>query len=136
MYAVYFPQVGEATPFIEEILSTINSIISDLHPQQVQTFYEAVGYMISAQTDKSVQDYLIEKYMTMPNMAWDDIINEASKNVDILKSPTAVQHLANILKTNVRACTSLGHPYVLQLGRLYLDMLNVYKVESCSYVVN
>ena len=24
----------------------------------------------------------------------------------------------------------LGHPYVLQLGRIYLDMLNVYKVMS------
>jgi hypothetical protein len=23
-----------------------------------------------------------------------------------------------------------GHPYVLQLGRIYLDMLNVYKVMS------
>merc|ERR1712038_1897070 len=33
-------------------------------------------------------------------------------------------------KTNVRACKALGHPYVLQLGRIYLDMLNVYKVMS------
>lgn len=28
-------QVGEAMPFIEEILSSINSIICDLQPQQV-----------------------------------------------------------------------------------------------------
>merc|ERR1712025_1459862 len=29
-----------------------------------------------------------------------------------------------------RACKALGHPYVLRLGRIYLDMLNVYKVMS------
>merc|ERR1740129_168385 len=32
--------------------------------------------------------------------------------------------------TNVRACKALGHCFVLQLGRIYLDMLNVYKVMS------
>lgn len=41
-----------------------------------------------------------------------------------------VRQLGSILKTNVRACKALGHPYVLQLGRIYLDMLNVYKIMS------
>lgn len=50
--------------------------------------------------------------------------------MDILKDMEAVKQLASILKTNVRACKSLGHPYVTQLGRIYLDMLNVYKVMS------
>ena len=123
-------QMGEAMPFIEEILNTISSIICDLQPQQVHTFYEAVGYMISAQSDQMVQEHLIEKYMLLPNQVWDEIINQASKNVDILKDAEVVKQLANILKTNVRACKSLGHPFVTQLGRIYLDMLNVYKVMS------
>ncbi|XP_029040796.1 exportin-1 emb [Osmia lignaria lignaria] len=123
-------QIGEAVPFIEEILSTISSIICDLQTQQVHTFYEAVGYMISAQTDTVVQEQLIEKYMLLPNQVWDDIISQASKNVDVLKDQEAVKQLASILKTNVRACKALGHPYVIQLGRIYLDMLNVYKVMS------
>ncbi|XP_054006733.1 exportin-1 [Hylaeus anthracinus] len=123
-------QLGEAVPFIEEILSTISSIICDLQTQQVHTFYEAVGYMISAQADTVVQEQLIEKYMLLPNQVWDDIISQASKNVDVLKDQEAVKQLANILKTNVRACKALGHPYVIQLGRIYLDMLNVYKVMS------
>ena len=49
--------------------------------------------------------------------------------MQVLKDPEAVKQLANILKTNVRACKALGHPYVVQLGRIYLDMLNVYKVS-------
>ncbi|KAF3420926.1 hypothetical protein E2986_08315 [Frieseomelitta varia] len=124
------PQTGELVPFIEEILSTISSIICDLQTQQVHTFYEAVGYMIFAQTDTVMQEELIERYMLLPNQVWDDIISQASKNVDVLKDQEAIKQLASILKTNVRACKALGHPYVIQLGRIYLDMLNVYKVMS------
>jgi len=123
-------QVGEVMPFIDELLSSINSIICDLQPQQVQTFYEAVGHMISASTDQQHQEKLIENYMQLPNQVWDDIINQASKNVEVLKDHEAVKQLGRILQTNVRACKALGHPYVLQLGRIYLDMLNVYKVMS------
>lgn len=60
-------KVGEVMPFIDELLSSINTIICDLQPQQVQTFYEAVGHMISASTDQSQQEQLIEKYMQLPN---------------------------------------------------------------------
>merc|ERR1712227_360059 len=123
-------QVGEVMPFIDELLQGINTIICDLQPQQVQTFYEAVGHMIGASTDQQQQEQLIEKYMQLPNQVWDDIINQASNNVDVLKDQEAVKQLGSILKTNVRACKALQHPFVSQLGRIYLDMLNVYKVMS------
>lgn len=96
----------------------------------MHTFYEAVGYMISAQLDQVQQDALIEKYMFLPNQVWDEIISRASKNVDFLKNMAAVKQLGSILKTNVSACKALGHSYVIQLGRIYLDMLNVYKIMS------
>ena len=60
-------KVGEVMPFIDELLGSINTIICDLQPQQVQTFYEAVGHMISASTDQQQQEQLIEKYMQLPN---------------------------------------------------------------------
>ena len=91
--------------------------------------------MIGASTDQQQQEQLIEKYMQLPNQVWDDIINQASKNVDVLKDHEAVKQLGSILKTNVRACKALGHPYVLQLGRIYLDMLNVY-ICLLSYFSN
>jgi len=34
---------------------------------KVHTFYEAVGFMISAQSDPVVQEHLIKKYMLLPN---------------------------------------------------------------------
>lgn len=60
-------QIGESCPFIEDILASISTIICDLQQQQVHTFYEAVGYMISAQVDAASQEQLIEKYMLLPN---------------------------------------------------------------------
>lgn len=123
-------QVAEVMPFIEEILSGINAIICDLQPHQVHTFYEAVGYMIQAQADVQVQERLIEKLMSLPNQVWDRIINNATHSVDTLKDPECVKQLGNILKTNVRSCQAIGHPFVTQLGRIYLDMLNVYQVLS------
>jgi len=125
-------QLGENVPFIEEILNSINTIICDLEPHQVHTFYEAVGYMIAAQTDAVIQDQLIEKYMHLPNVVWDSIILQATKDCNILKDAEVVKQLGNILKTNLRACQSVGNPYVNQLGRIYLDMLNVYKVMSSN----
>lgn len=90
--------------------------------------------MISAQVDQAAKDALIEKYMALPNQVWDEIISQASKNVDYLKNMAAVKQLGSILRTNVRACKALGHSFVLQLGRIYLDMLNVYKIMSDNII--
>lgn len=35
--------------------------------------------MIGAQTDQTVQENLIEKYMLLPNQVWDSIIQQATK---------------------------------------------------------
>lgn len=60
-------QVGETYPFIDEILGTLPVIISDLEPSQIQTFYEAVGYMISSHTEPHARDQLILRLMELPN---------------------------------------------------------------------
>jgi exportin-1 len=62
-------QAQESEPFIDEILRKLPSITVDLSPQQIHTFYEAIGYMISAQPNKPVQEKLIQKLMELPNGA-------------------------------------------------------------------
>jgi len=44
-------------------------VISAHYLAQVHTFYEAVGYMISAQPNKPTQERLIDKLMELPNNA-------------------------------------------------------------------
>ncbi|KAJ3194094.1 Karyopherin transporter [Irineochytrium annulatum] len=125
-------QSGELMPFIEEILGSIDQITSDLVPHQVHTFYEAVGYMISAQPNKVQQERLIAKLMELPNNAWDNMMEEAQRNPHLLNSPESVKILGNILKTNVAACSSVGAPFLLQINKIYWDLLELYKAVSNS----
>ncbi|KIM49467.1 hypothetical protein M413DRAFT_438653 [Hebeloma cylindrosporum] len=123
-------QSGEQEPFVDEILRLLHRITVDLSPQQVHTFYEAVGYMISAQPNKPQQEKLIAKLMDLPNNAWDSLMAQAAQNMDVLSSQDNIKILANVLKTNVSACTSIGSFYLPQLGRVFLDMLGLYKAVS------
>jgi exportin-1 len=116
--------------------------------QQVHTFYEAVGYMISAQPNKPQQEKLISKLMELPNNAvctiffiieksfahdfikWDSLMAQAAQNMDVLSNLDNIKILSNVLKTNVSACTSIGSFYLPQVGRVFLDMLGLYKAVS------
>lgn len=123
-------QPGENEPFIEEIVRNMRKITMDLSPQQIHTFYEACGYMISAQGQKGLQDRLIENLMALPNSAWDQIIAEANQNAAILQDGNTIKIIGNIMKTNVAACSSIGTYYYSQIGRIYHDMLNMYRASS------
>ena len=121
-------QVGEQVPFIDEIISNIPTTVCDLEPQQVQTFFEAVGLMLSAVPDSSYQAQLVERAMALPNSVFDTIVSQAVQNVGILSQLEPIRQLANILRTNTRFCQNLGDPYLFQLRRIYMDVLNFYKV--------
>ncbi|KAJ9479340.1 Exportin-1 [Pseudozyma hubeiensis] len=123
-------QAGEQEPFIDEILRNLHRITLDLSPLQVHTFYEAVGYMIAAQPNRPTQERLIAKLMELPNSAWDSLMQQAHNNVDVLSSPENIKILSNVLKTNVSACVSIGTFFLPQIGRIYLDMLALYRSVS------
>lgn len=140
-------QPGESEPFIEEIVRNMRKITCDLSPQQVHTFYEACGYMISAQGQKNTQERLIQELMSYPNQAvctldasrmrraniplqWDAIIAQAAENPQILQDGDTIKVVGNIMKTNVAACSSIGSYFYPQIGRIYMDMLSMYRATS------
>src|SRR5215471_17385426 len=55
---------------------------------------------------------------------------QAAQNLDVLSSTDNIKILSNVLKTNVSACTSIGSFYLPQIGRIFLDMLGLYKAVS------
>lgn len=55
---------------------------------------------------------------------------QAAQNLDVLSVTDNIKILSNVLKTNVSACTSIGCFYLPQLGRIFLDMLGLYKAVS------
>ncbi|KAL7749026.1 Karyopherin transporter [Sorochytrium milnesiophthora] len=123
-------QMHEHTPFIDEILAKIDEHTKDLSPQQVNSFYEAVALIIAVQSAKPVQQRLIADLMRAPNQAWDVLMQRANRNENILADNDSVKLINNILRTNTAACLSLGAAFYPQLGRLYMDMLGLYKVVS------
>jgi len=97
----------------------------------VQVFYEAVGYMVSAQADTPTRDGLLMKLMEWPNSMWFDTLEQAKRtNGESLKEPSTMKQLQTIIRTNERVAIALGHPYMVQLGHIYVDLLNVYKAYS------
>lgn len=55
---------------------------------------------------------------------------QAAQSMDVLASTDNIKILSNVLKTNVSACTSIGSFYLPQIGRIFLDMLGLYKAVS------
>jgi exportin-1 len=55
---------------------------------------------------------------------------QAAQNMDVLSNLDNIKILSNVLKTNVSACTSIGSFYLPQIGRIFLDMLGLYKAVS------
>jgi exportin-1 len=103
--------------------------------------------MISAQPNKGQQEKLIAKLMELPNNAvsippiprayrltrflkWDSLMAQAAHSIDVLSNLDNIKILSNVLKTNVSACTSIGSFYLPQVGRIFLDMLGLYKAVS------
>ena len=114
-------------PFIDELCLNLRAIISDLEPGQVQVFYEAVAYMVSAQADAPTRDELLMKLMEWPNQMWCDILKHAkTTNGESLREASHMKQLQNIIRTNERVAIALGHPYMVQLGHIYVDLLNVF----------
>ncbi|PSC71723.1 exportin-1-like isoform X2 [Micractinium conductrix] len=123
-------QVGESEPFISELLTGLTATIQDLEAHQIHMFYEAVGLMVSADTDAKRRDEYLQRLMGPPNATWQQIIEQAKQNVEVLKQAEVIRNVQNILQTNVSVCSSLGHPFVSQFNLIFLDMLAVYKMYS------
>jgi exportin-1 len=86
--------------------------------------------MISAQGQRGLQDRLIENLMSLPNSAWDAIISQANQDPSVLQDGETIKIVGNIMKTNVAACSSIGSYFYSQIGRIYHDMLNMYRASS------
>lgn len=125
-------QSGESELFVDEIIRRMGSIINELSMQQVQFFYEAMGYLIQSQTDLTAQNNEITQIMMGPNESWDAFVASISANPENLNNTNTLKGISNILKTNLNICQSLGSPFMAQLSRIYMDMLSLYRLASRS----
>ncbi|KAJ2451163.1 Karyopherin transporter [Coemansia sp. RSA 2336] len=123
-------QPGEASPFVDEIIANAESITSDLMPQQVNRFCEAVGFLISAQLNTQTQAQLISGLMKPYNDIWNNLVQKVGENINVLEDLNVVKQLGNVLRVNVSACGAVGKGFISQIGNIYIDMLGLYKAVS------
>eukprot|EP00998_Keelungia_sp_KM082_P007086 NODE_32_length_3355_cov_67.228005_g30_i0.p1 GENE.NODE_32_length_3355_cov_67.228005_g30_i0~~NODE_32_length_3355_cov_67.228005_g30_i0.p1 ORF type:complete len:1028 (+),score=239.46 NODE_32_length_3355_cov_67.228005_g30_i0:62-3085(+) len=122
-------QSGEQRPYADDILMDHAAITSDLETPQIQVFYEALGHIIAA-ADPSVQPQLVGRLMEHPNRAWDTILSQATQDVSVLGQLHVMQHLAHVLKVNVRAARSVGPGYSQQLMQMFGQLMTLFKLYS------
>lgn len=123
-------QPPENRPFIDEILEDMQTTIKHLEVSQIHVFYSAVGEIIQVEADPNKRQNLVFKLMELPNQTWAQLIAEANHDAQTLFNPVTVKRFILVLKTNNRVAGSLGPGYIVQLARIYVDMLQVYKMYS------
>ncbi|CAI6542405.1 AAC_HP2_G0021750.mRNA.1.CDS.1 [Saccharomyces cerevisiae] len=129
-YHFVIQQPRESEPFIQTIIRDIQKTTADLQPQQVHTFYKACGIIISEERSVAERNRLLSDLMQLPNMAWDTIVEQSTANPTLLLDSETVKIIANIIKTNVAVCTSMGADFYPQLGHIYYNMLQLYRAVS------
>ncbi|EJS43580.1 crm1p [Saccharomyces arboricola H-6] len=129
-YHFVIQQPRESEPFIQTIIRDIQKTTADLQPQQVHTFYKACGIIISEERSVAERNRLLSDLMQLPNMAWDTIVEQSTANPALLLDSETVKIIANIIKTNVAVCSSMGADFYPQLGHIYYNMLQLYRAVS------
>ncbi|RHY29186.1 hypothetical protein DYB32_005361 [Aphanomyces invadans] len=124
-------QPGEPYPFVEELMMELPKTVSDLEPHQLHTFYEAVASMLAAETVPARKDTLVAELMKLPNAAWQNLMQQAAQNVDVLFDPQAVKEIVKIIRTNGNVCKAIGpNGFNSQMGAIFQDLLNVYRTYT------
>jgi len=128
-------QATESRPFIEEILEDLPETIKDLETSQIHTFYEAIAHIIEVEEDSEKRKGLVFKLMELPNQSWSRIIIQAKHNQESLLEGDTVKQIVLIIKTNIRVAGALIQGYIAQLSRIYIELLQIYKMYS-DYISN
>eukprot|EP00043_Microstomoeca_roanoka_P007734 m.74794 g.74794 ORF g.74794 m.74794 type:complete len:1091 (+) comp13950_c3_seq3:137-3409(+) len=123
-------QLGETKPFVIEIIENMAKTTQDLTHQQVQTFFKAVGYMISAQVDLQEQAELIQLLMAMPNEIWERILQLAQMNANALTDHDTLRQLIHYLRCNYAVASTVPSAFLVQLEGIVGNMLMLYVAMS------
>jgi len=128
-------QQGEQMAFVEEMMSHVAQDISELEHLQVCTYFEAVGYMISAAPADS-KERLVGQLMQLFNEKWATIIRSLSSTEphQCLQDQQVLKEISLILRVNERMVSAVGAACHSQLSHFYYDMLKIYKV--CSDLIS
>jgi len=123
-------QEQDTKPFINEVLNGMEETTKDLSHEQRRVFFEAMGETIKAETNPEARQKLVFQLMSSPNQKWIQIVTAATQNPVALQSDAAADTIKGILHLNYDAAKSIGEGYIVQFGRIYTELLQIYKFYS------
>ena len=131
-------QQNEDGPYLNVILSTLQGEIKDLEPHQKNMVYQAVGWMIRATPNPAQREAWLHRLMDEETLLWGHLLLAAQKEgVEPLKTPAAIRQIDFFVRINEAVASSVGDCYSAYLSKIYVALLDVYKVysETLSYHV-
>ena len=121
--------LGEEKPFVEEIIENLANTTRDLTNQQIQTFFKAVGLMISAQPSVEVQTALVASAMELPNGMWTRIVHHGDLS-QALMDQDSLKQLVHFFRCNYAIASTVSRAYMAQLEHIFSDSMMLYRTLS------
>ena len=109
----------------------------DLEVKQTLHIYEGIAHMISMEKDSEKQKVLLESLMQYTQNDWEKVLEIANKDQNSLQDIEVIKMIGFIVKANERVAYALGTPYVTHLAKIFLELLQIYRLysENISFVI-
>ncbi|KAJ9073375.1 Karyopherin transporter [Entomophthora muscae] len=117
-------------PYIETMIESLPNIIRDLTPSQANSVLESCGLLISSHQELEQQKIWLAGLMSMTDNQYSALMRDPQ----LLENNDSVKLLGNCLKANTAVCRSVGPAFVVQLSRIFNDLLLLF--ETCSQSIN
>ncbi|KAK2956547.1 putative exportin 1B [Blattamonas nauphoetae] len=116
--------------FVDEVLHSLNDIVSDLERNQILNVYESVATIISGEKDDERRIRLLEKLFETPNQHSSDLINKAHTNEQILFEGDPLATLYLTFSIFARTIEPLKMSFLPEFVLLFGDCCNLYSSYS------
>lgn len=124
-------------PYVCNLIRGLKENTSDLEIKQCLHIYEGIGHMISEEKDPNKREVLLESLMQYTQTDWNKVMEIANSDPSNLQDIEVIRTIGFIVKANERVASSLGHPFYTHLAKIFMELLQIYKLysENISYVV-
>ena len=117
-------------PYVHHLIRTLKENTSDLEIKQILHIYEGIGFMISEEKDENQREIQLQNLMQYTQEDFAKVLETANNDSTSLQDIEMIKMIAFIIKANERVASSLGYPYYTHLGKIFQELLQLYKCYS------
>jgi exportin-1 len=122
-------------PYIATVIREISDRTKNLNAFNKTIFYEAVGELISAETNKDNQMKYIQDTVSPMFSGWKELLAMANNNEGFMRSDDTLRDLSLFMVTNEKLCKAIGFNYHIFFDLLFEDLKNLYFYYS-NLIIN